>query len=923
MTGRQLGHYQVRKLLGAGGMGEVYLAEDTRLGRRVALKVLPAQFARDADRLARFEQEARAVAALNHPNIVVLHSIEEAVPDGGTEPIRFLTLELVEGEPLSTMIPRGGLPLSRFFELAVPLADALAAAHDRGVLHRDLKPSNVMVSQEGRVKVLDFGLAKLRAEAVGAAEATEAPTVGPTTAGPVTDEGTILGTVAYMSPEQAEGKPLDQRSDIFSLGVLLYEMATGELPFQGDTRISVLSAIVKDTASPVTEANPNLPRHLGRIVKRCLEKDARRRYQTAADLRNDLAELQREVESGELAPVGSQAGATPSAASSPLVRLAWRATGVLAIALLALLATVMLRGGDELQIEVGSQQRVTADPGLEIHPAISPDGTMIAYAAGLLGQMRIYVRQVAAGTGVEAIPLTEGFPGDHRWPRWSPDSERISFESEGTIYWVPALGGARPRPLFGAGPDEDLQVGQAALGAAWSPDGEQMAYISGRNIQVRTLESGETVRIAHAPAPNSLSWSPDGSWIAYVSGNPAFTFAKQVLANLADSSILLVAPPIGAPVPVTDDPTTLNVSPAWLPDSRHLLFVSDKDGARDVYAVRIGGTGTPAGPPRRLTAGLDAHTLTVSVDGTRMAYSKLTHHANIWALPITQDGTPVSVSEATPVTTGSQTIEGIGVSPDGRWLVFDSNREGNQDIYRMPLALGPGDAAPRSAGPQEHLTTDPSDDFLPSWSPDGQEIAFYSFRNDGQRDLYVMSVDGTEERRVTRDPAQERYPDWSPDGNRLVFYSDKTGRQELWIVSRPARDADWGEPVQLTFDGGMQARWSPDGRWIAFGRQSELWIVRPEGGPARQLVGPSFGMTSVFRVWSPDSGTIYSKGTGRDGARRFWAVPVGGGEPTILVEFDDPSRPSPRPEFATDGERFFFTIADQQSDIWVMELRWR
>src|SRR4051812_25714496 len=282
-------------------MGEVYRAHDPRLGRDVAIKVLPAAFARDSERLRRFEQEARAAAALNHPNIVTIHSVERA--DG----IRFLTMELVEGQPLSTLIQRGGMPLDQLLGVAIPLADALAAAHDKGITHRDLKPANVMVGADGRVKVLDFGLAKLRQSSLGAGGLTTMATEDQT------GEGRILGTVAYMSPEQAQGKTIDHRSDLFSLGVILYEMASGRRPFTGDTSVSIISAILKDTPPSITDLRATLPREFGRIVRRALTKDPDRRYQTAKDLRNELDELKQSIESGELA-----AGAPT--ASAPVVR---------------------------------------------------------------------------------------------------------------------------------------------------------------------------------------------------------------------------------------------------------------------------------------------------------------------------------------------------------------------------------------------------------------------------------------------------------------------------------------------------------------------------------------------------------------------------------------------------------------------------
>jgi serine/threonine protein kinase len=290
VPGTRLGPYEIITLLGAGGMGEVYRARDPRLGRDVAVKVLPAAFDADPERLRRFEQEARTVAALNHANIVTIHSVEEA------NGVRFITMELVEGQPLSSLIPPCGLSLDRLVGVAIPLADALAAAHAKGITHRDLKPANIMVGADSRVTVLDFGLAKLHESSSAAAGATTLPTAE------MTHDGRIVGTVAYMSPEQAEGKPIDHRSDLFSLGVILYEMATGGRPFTGDTSVSIISSILKDTPPSITDLKATLPRELGRIIRRALTKDAERRYQTAKDLRNELEDLKREYESRRDAP---------------------------------------------------------------------------------------------------------------------------------------------------------------------------------------------------------------------------------------------------------------------------------------------------------------------------------------------------------------------------------------------------------------------------------------------------------------------------------------------------------------------------------------------------------------------------------------------------------------------------------------------
>jgi serine/threonine protein kinase len=293
--GDKLAHYEITGPLGKGGMGEVYRAHDSKLGRDVAIKILPAALAGDSERLLRFEREAKVVAGLNHPHIVTLFSVERE------DDQHYITMELVEGRTLSTLIPKDGLSFDQMLEYGIAMADAVASAHRQGITHRDLKPDNIMINDEGRLKVLDFGLAKLQDdERPFAQQETIAAAAQPMTA-----EGKILGTPAYMSPEQAEGKPADNRSDIFALGILLYEMATGIRPFSGDTPMSTITAVLRDTPSSVTSLNQRLPRHLGRIVKRCLEKDPDRRYQTALDVKNELEGLREEVASGEFELPGS------------------------------------------------------------------------------------------------------------------------------------------------------------------------------------------------------------------------------------------------------------------------------------------------------------------------------------------------------------------------------------------------------------------------------------------------------------------------------------------------------------------------------------------------------------------------------------------------------------------------------------------
>jgi serine/threonine protein kinase len=318
LVGRTLGPYRILESLGSGGMGQVYLALDPRLDRRVALKVLPLEMASHPEKIKRFEREAQVVASLSHPGIVMLHSIEEA--DG----LRFLTMELVEGETLSKSIPAHGFPMERFLSLAIGVTDAVSAAHRQGILHRDLKPDNVMLTPDGRLKVLDFGLAKLR-EGGDEGDRTTKETQS------VTQDGRIVGTVAYMSPEQAQGLPVDHRSDIFTLGILLYEMATGERPFRGNTNLSVLSSILKDTPRPASELRDDIPKALARMIQRALEKRPEDRYQSASDLRRDLEDLKRDVDSGELV-LGTTTG-RPRLVAGPARRRRWALPAAIGVAL--------------------------------------------------------------------------------------------------------------------------------------------------------------------------------------------------------------------------------------------------------------------------------------------------------------------------------------------------------------------------------------------------------------------------------------------------------------------------------------------------------------------------------------------------------------------------------------------------------------
>lgn len=465
MVPATLGHYHIVRSIGAGGMGEVFLADDTRLGRSVALKVLSRSLAGDPERRGRFEREARAVAALNHPNIITIHSVEEQ--DG----LLFLTMELVEGKTLSELIPPHGLPVDQLLQVAIPLTDAVGTAHQRGITHRDLKPANVMVTDEGRVKVLDFGLAKVR---------EESPIDGLTptiTKAPLTGEGRIMGTVAYMSPEQAQGKPVDARSDVFSLDVVLFEMATGEKPFKGDTNMSMLSAIIKDTPTSVSDLRQDLPREFARVLKRCLAKDPEDRYQTAKDLRNELRQVKEDIDTGSIGRDDARSLASQTAVSSSPVARPRNVVPLLlsAVAMLILAAGWLYTRRPAVTSPPAfssiTMRRMTTTGTARI-AAISPDGRYVVHDDGSFDKPSLWMRQVSTPSSVQIVPP---MPGIYEGLAFSPDGEAVLYvfrsenEPVASLFQIPVLGNVPPRKL----------VDDISSAPAFASDRTRMAFIRG------------------------------------------------------------------------------------------------------------------------------------------------------------------------------------------------------------------------------------------------------------------------------------------------------------------------------------------------------------------------------------------------------------------------------------------------------------
>ena len=857
MVGRTLSHYRILEKIGSGGMGEVYLAEDTKLDRKVALKVLPPELAESEERRARFTREAKAIAALNHPNIVTVYSVEEA------EGVHFITMELVKGKTLTELLPKNGFPLSQFLELAIPFADAVAAAHQEGITHRDLKPDNAMVGEDGRVKVLDFGLAKPTAGFAGGG-ASELPTQAKT------EEGAIVGTLNYMSPEQATGRTVDPRSDIFSLGIIFYEMLTGRRPFDGATSGDVLSSIVKDTPRAVDEVRPEVPREFSKIVRRCLAKEPTRRFQTALDVRNELLEC-REWE--EKKPAERQ--------SAPVNR--WLAAA-LALSVSALIGMwIWPSPPRESTPRFVNARRLTSAVGVEDYPTWSPDGGRIAFQS----EGDIWALQLGGGSPVN---LTASPDSVERNPAWSPDGSQIAFRSDrdgGGLFVMSAVGGA-PRKLlpFDRGPP------------VWSADGREIAGLSGpaarKTLEIHSLETQQTHQLELGKRCRGPSWSPDRRYMACVDRTAA-EFADLWLFPLSGDDPVLV--------------TKRARNPTWSADASRLFFVSDRGGSRDLWMLRLGRNGAPDDAPRALTTGLVVRRAAFSPDGTKLVYSRGRRLRQVWRAPLLAER-PATWEHARQITFDYASAQLFDVSSEGR-LVITSDRGGNQDLWIVPA----------QGGPMHQLTSHPSLDFVPVWSPDREWIAFASERS-GSADLWIMPSAGGPARQLTSHPARDYMPTWSPAGDEIAFTSRRSGNPDIWIVS-----VEGGEPRQLTTDPAIDqfTTWSPDGKWLVFqswrlrpeGTTFSLWRVPAAGGEPELLTRRERARPIAFAPrWSPDGRRLFFHCS----VNELCELSPKDGEEQLVVDLAGRRGMLDRFSLAADGEFLYFSWEEDEGDLWVMDV---
>jgi Tol biopolymer transport system component len=761
-------------------MGEVYRAHDTRLDRAVAIKVLPERLSENADSLARFEREARAVAALSHPNIL---SIFDFGAEGGRA---YAAMELLEGQTLRERLAEGPVAPRKAAEIGAQIAHGLAAAHEKGIVHRDLKPENVFLTRDGRAKILDFGLARTEAAGGSASQLAAAPTVLPA----ATDPGTVLGTAAYMSPEQVRGEVADARSDLFSFGAVFYELLSGQRAFQRETAAETMTAILREEPVPVETRVANLPPVLERVVRHCLEKNPQERFQSARDLAFALDVAAGGAStSGAVAVAGRGRGGRRGAMVAGLLAAAGIALGFLAGRLAPGAGT-----GAEVTAPV-SFTRVTETPGVETEPSLSPDGKSVVYSSDAKGKLSLCLLRI--GSRIPVV-LTADSPADDRQPAFSPDGERIAFRSEregGGIFLMSSTGeSVRRLTDFGYFP-------------SWSPDGRELVVsiadfqfpdnLPGEvtGLWVIDVDSGARRAVLLNGSALQPAWSPHGKRIAYW-GIRHSSGQRDLWTVAADGS------EVKGGKEVTRDPP-LDWSPAWAPDGRSLYFSSNRGGTMNLWRVPIDeDTGQVRGAPTPVTTpSVWSGRISFSRDGRRFAYASLDWRTNLMRVPFDPQ-TETVTGMPFPLLKGAMQIRDFQFSPDGQWVAF------SQASAREDLLVSRVDGTE-----YRRLTDEPFRERAPTWSPDGQRLVFYSDRS-GTYQVWTINVDGSRLERVVDLPETLIYAAYSPDGRQISAVSLAAS----WLLidlQHGTKPTVRRIPSPAPGTSFWPFNWSPDGKRVA------------------------------------------------------------------------------------------------------------
>lgn len=874
---KTFGNYRIESMLGAGGMGEVYLATDDKLKRKVALKILPAEYTSNDERVKRFQLEARAISALNHPNIVTIYDV------GNFDGINYIATEFVEGKTLRELI-NSKPKLIDTLKVIIQSCEALAAAHKAGIIHRDIKPENIMVRPDGYVKILDFGLAKL--SEINLNQLTMKSFAK-------TAKGVIIGTPAYMSPEQVADENVDHRTDLWSIGVVLYELLTGKNPFKKENRQATFQAVLSEEPPIASSLNGEISDELDRILIKALEKDADLSYQTASDIRADLKRVKREFDSSP--SWSSHSGSGRSVKTEPekkrglFLPLAAVSFIVLLIIGSALFYYFRFVRNNSAAPDWSAAQNIklTDQAGTEFYPSLSADGKTYIFAAENGDQYDIYSRRVE---GKNPLNLTADSKADDTQPSFSPDGERIAFRSERDQKGIYIMGasGESPRRLadFGYTPK-------------WSPDGKEIAVStlnqaipavrSASQIFIINVESGEKRLLIdnYALQPD---WSPNGKQIAYW-----FTESggRRDVATIPVSG--------GEPTVITSTGNT-NWNPVWSPDGKFLYFASDRGGSMAFWRVAIDEeTGKPLGEPETvLTPAKFNRHLAFSRDGKRLIYVQTDNQANIKTIGF-DEKTEKFTGTSSFVTTGNREVYFPDLSPDGKFFVARQASLTQEDLIVF-----------NSDGTnQRELTTDKFFDRYPRLSPDGKQVLFASDRS-GKYEIWIINTDGTNLKQLTfvKDISAS-IPAWSPDGTRISF--DTGENAFIMDLSKPSGEENMQKLPDPGGDSFFRAcDWSSDGKKIiGFFEKGSL-----RGMAIYYLETKSYEKINnmrLFNFWLPDDRRIVYSNNGK-----IFITDTETKKETELA--DAPQEYVRNVNISPDGKTIYYSAFNSESDIWMLDL---
>lgn len=878
LIGQKVATYRIEKLLGAGGMGQVYLAFDEKLRRNVALKILPTEYGKNDERVRRFELEARAISKLNHPNIVTIYDV------GNAEGIYYIATEFVEGKTLRDL-SAGRFKLRNVMANSIQICDALSAAHAEGIIHRDIKPENVMIRKDGYAKILDFGVAKL--SDVGSETMSQI--------GAQTVKGMMIGTPAYMSPAQISGDNIDHRTDIWSCGVVLYEFLTGKNPFKGGSRQETFEAILSKKPPPPSSINPEVPPEVDAILEKLFSREKGGGYATAIDLRADLKAIKRELDSSATGDL--QSG---SSVSMRRARRARRPYLVGAAAVLALTAVLIggyfffMRGrsaGKGTEWSAATNVPITNQVGTEYFPTLSPDGKDIVYAAEENGQFDIFILRVG---GKKPTNLTPNSPLDDTQPAFSPKGDLIAFRSD-----------REPQGIYTIEPSGDnlKRVADFGYHPSWSPDGKQIVVSTwGRDqpttrpdrgmsldtVDVQTRTRTELAKI-EATQP---TWSPNGHRIAYwfYTG----TYGRRDIATIPAGG--------GEPVVVAKDFAVSNWNPVWSPDGKFLYFVSSRAGNLNFWRVAIDErTGIVSGEPEPVvTPSNFSRHIAFSRDGKRMAYVQTRNTSNIQAVNF-DSAALKTVGEPFWITKGDREIIRPELSSDGTRFVMRIIRPTQDDIVTVN----------RDGSEWRDVTNDEPFDRYIRWSPDGKRFAFTSDRNGGGQ-VWVSNSDGTGMKQLTfsnESDAATGFPVWSPDGTKLAVFL----RDTAFLIDSSSGERLSTLPNPPDSKGMVPWDWSPDGKKIAG------VLIKPMRQVAYySLESGTYETLSALPVTIPVSWL-------RDGRHVIYVsgnkIVIADTETKKIRDLFASQNVEIRAPFVShDGKILYYGAANNESDIWMLDL---